>query len=114
MPGEPLINGHNVVLNLFLQSAPAGFSLVGLLPILLIFGVFYFLLFLPMQRQRKQTQKMLANLQNGDVVVTSGGIIGSITAIEDDSLVLRVKPDNIKLQVSRSSVTSVVSGEGKK
>jgi len=67
-----------------------------------------------MQRQKKQTQKMLAALQNGDTVLTSGGIVGSIVAIDDDTVVLRVKPDNVKLQVSRSSVTSLVSGEGKK
>jgi preprotein translocase subunit YajC len=103
-----------VVLNLFLQSAPTN-SLLGFLPILLIFGIFYFLLFLPMQRQRKQTQKMLASLQNGNVVVTSGGIVGTIVSIDsDDTLVLRVKPDNVKIQVSRSSVSSMVSGEGKK
>ncbi|MGA2197284.1 MAG: preprotein translocase subunit YajC [Bryobacteraceae bacterium] len=89
---------------------------MGLLPILLIFGVFYFLLFLPMQRQKKNTQKMLAGLQNGNTVTTSGGIIGTIVAIddEDQTLVLRVKPDNIKIQVSRASVSSLVSGEGKK
>jgi len=102
-----------VVLNLYLQSAPSS-SLLGFLPILLIFGIFYFLLFLPMQRQRKQTQKMLAGLQNGNTVATSGGIIGTIVAIEDDTLVLRVKPDNIKIQVARSSVSSMISGEGKK
>ena len=103
-----------MVLNLFLQTATPN-SLLGLLPILLIFGIFYFLLFLPMQRQRKQQQKMLAALQNGQVVVTSGGIVGTIVAIEgDDTLVLRVKPDNVKLQVSRSSVSSLVSSEGKK
>ena len=67
-----------------------------------------------MQRQKKQTQTMLAGLQNGNTVVTSGGIVGTIIAIEDDILVLRVKPDNIKLQVSRSSVASLVSGEVKK
>jgi preprotein translocase subunit YajC len=103
-----------VVLNLFLQSSPTS-SLLGFLPILLIFGIFYFLLFLPMQRQRKQTQKMLAGLQNGNMVVTSGGIVGTIVSIDsDDTLVLRVKPDNVKIQVSRSSVSSLVSGEGKK
>ena len=86
-----------------------------LLPILLIFGIFYFLLFLPMQRQRKQTQKMLAALQNGNTVVTSGGIVGTIVAIEsDDTLVLRVKPDNVKIQVARSSVSSLVTSDSKK
>jgi len=89
--------------------------MANLLPILLIFGIFYFLLFLPMQRQRKQTQKMLAGLQNGNTVVTSGGIVGTIVAIDnDDTLVLRVKPDNVKIQVSRSSVSSLYTGEAKK
>ena len=71
-------------LNLILQASAPGGSLLGFLPILLIFGIFYFLLFLPMQRQRKQTQKMLAGLQNGNTVVTSGGIVGTIIAIENE------------------------------
>jgi preprotein translocase subunit YajC len=96
---------------LFQAAAPAANSWMGFLPILLIFAIFYFLLFLPMQRQRKNTQKMLAALKNGDTVVTSGGIIGTIVAIEsgDDSLVLRVKPSDIKIQVTRSAVTSLAS-----
>jgi preprotein translocase subunit YajC len=102
-----------VVLNLILQAATPGSSLGMTLPILMMFGVLYFLLFLPMQRQKKQTQKMLAGLQNGDTVVTSGGVVGTIVALEDDSLVLRVKPDNVKLQFARSSVTNLVSGEKK-
>ena len=107
----------NVLLTLFLfdAAAPAGNPLVGFLPILLIFGIFYFLLFLPMQKQRKNTQKMLAGLQTGQVVVTSGGIVGTVVAIEaDDTLVLRVKPDNVKIQVARSAASSLFSGEGKK
>jgi preprotein translocase subunit YajC len=104
-----------VVFNLLLQASPAGnSSLLSFLPILLIFGIFYFLLFLPMQKQKKQQQKMLAALQNGQTVVTSGGIVGAIVAIDDDTLTLRVKPDNIKIQVTRSAVSSVVSSEVKK
>jgi preprotein translocase subunit YajC len=71
-----------------------------------------------MQRQRKQTAKMLSGLQTGDSVVTSGGIVGTIVALESDTLVLRVKPDNIKIQVARSAVSSMAStaasSEGKK
>ena len=104
----------NVVPNFFLQTQSTPGSLLGYLPILLIFGIFYFLLFLPMQRQKKQTQKMLSSLENGNVVVTSGGIVGTIVAIEgDDTLVIRVKPDNIKLQVSRSAVSGL-AGDVKK
>jgi preprotein translocase subunit YajC len=109
---EPL-PGRNVYFNLFLQSPATGSPYGMLLPMLLIFGIFYFLLFLPMQRQKKQQQKMLAGLQNGNTVVTSGGIVGTIVAIEnDDTLVLRVKPDNVKLQVSRSAVSNLL-GENK-
>ena len=87
---------------------------MGFLPILLIFGIFYFLLFLPMQRQRKQTQKMLSSLENGQTVVTSGGIVGTIVSLDNENVILRVKPDNIKLQVARSAVSSLVSTEVKK
>ena len=84
--------------------------MLSFLPILLIFGIFYFLLFLPMQRQKKQQQKMLRELQNGNTVLTSGGIVGTIVTIgDDDTLVLRVKPDNVKLQVARSAVSSLVT-----
>ena len=70
---------------------------------------------MPMQRQRKAQQKMLAGLQNGNVVTTSGGVVGTIVAIDsDDTVVIRVKPDGVKLQVTRSSVSSLVSAEGKK
>ena len=84
--------------------------MLGFLPILLIFGIFYFLLFLPMQRQKKQQQKMLRELQNGQTVLTSGGIVGTIITIsEDETVVLRVKPDNVKLQVARSAVSGLVT-----
>ncbi len=89
--------------------------MLGFLPIILIFAIFYFLLFLPMQRQKKQQQKLLANLKPGDAVLTSGGIVGAIVSIgDDDTLVLRVKPDNIKIQVARSAVSNLLSGEVKK
>jgi len=106
-----------VIPSLYLQTAtpsgPLG-SLAGLLPILLIFAIFYFLLFMPMQKQRKQQKAMLAGLENGNEVVTSGGIIGTIVAMDGDKLVLRVKPDNVKIQVTRSSVSNLVAAEVKK
>jgi preprotein translocase subunit YajC len=109
---------YNVVFNLFLDASSSPNSMLGFLPILLIGGIFYFLLFLPMQRQRKQTAKMLAGLQNGDNVLTSGGIVGTIVSLDSDTVVLRVKPDNIKIQVARSAVSSMASAasssEGKK
>ena len=92
-----------------LQSSPS--SLLGLAPIVLIFAIFYFLLFLPMQKQKKQQQKMLRELKTGDAVVTSGGVVGTITAIDAETLILRVKPDNLKLQFARSAVSSLVASE---
>jgi preprotein translocase subunit YajC len=98
----------------FLQSGAPSSSPLSFLPIILIFAIFYFLLFLPMQRQKKQTAKMLSELQSGNVVITSGGIVGTIVSIgDDDTLILRVKPDNIKIQIARSAVTSLVSKESK-
>ena len=97
-------------LSLFLQATqPSSNPVLGFLPILLIFGIFYFLLFLPMQRQKKQQKQMLANLEPGKTVLTSGGIIGTVTAInEDDTLIIRVKPDNLKIQIARSAVAGLV------
>lgn len=77
----------------------------------LIFGVFYFLLIMPMQRQRKQQKEMVASLQPGNVVQTAGGLIGTVLSLSesDDTLVIRVKPDNIKLQVARSAVSGLLA-----
>ncbi|MCX6586560.1 MAG: preprotein translocase subunit YajC [Acidobacteria bacterium] len=95
----------------FLLQLPTANSLIGFLPMIAIFAIFYFLLFLPMQRQKKQTAEMLANLKSGDEVVSTGGIIGTIVAVNatDDTLVIRVKPDNIKLQVARTAIASLVT-----
>jgi len=57
---------------------------------------------------------MLSELKAGDAVVTSGGIVGTITAIDGDTLTLRIRPDNVKLQFARSAVSTVVQPEGAK
>jgi len=64
-----------------------------------------------MQRQKKQLKQMLESLKSGHVVQTSGGIVGTILSVnsEDDTLIIRVKPDNIKLQVARSAVAALIS-----
>ena len=102
-------------LSFLLQSQSPFNAYGGMIPIVLIFGIFYFLLFMPMQKQKKRQAKMLADLQNGQTVVTTGGIVGSIVGMnpEDDTLVLRVKPDNVKLQVARSAVSGLVKTEPK-
>ena len=95
---------------ILLQTAvpSANSFLSGLLPIVLMIAIFYFLVFMPMRRQQKNQKEMLKALSNGQTVVTSGGIIGTIIGVNDDTLILRVKPDNVKIQVSRSAVTNVL------
>src|SRR5690242_14885949 len=96
----------------FLQAKDSGGALGwGLLPLILIFGVFYFLLIMPQQRRQKKWQNMLNELKNGDKVVTSGGLKGTVIALRDDSLHLRVPPDNLKIEVTRSSIVSVTTPE---
>lgn len=83
-------------------------------PYVLIGVVFYFLLFMPMQRQKKRTAQMLSELKSGDNVVTTSGIVGTVTSVDGDTIVLRVKPDNLKLQFARSAVSTLVPPEGSK
>ena len=97
---------------IILQQQPAANPVMGFLPLIIIVAIFYFLVFMPMQRQKKQQAEMLAGLQAGNEVVTSGGIVGTIVSISGDLLVVRVKPDNVKLQFSRSAVASIVKTEG--
>jgi len=81
------------------------------LPLILIFAIFYFLLILPQQRRQKKWQAMLGALKTGDRVTTSGGLRGTIIALRDDTVHLRVPPDNLRLEVLRSSVVSVAGPE---
>jgi len=90
-------------------GAPNGFSM--LLPILLIIPLFYLLLIRPQQKRQKQWQQMLGGIKSGDRVTTAGGIRGTIISIKDDSIVVRVPPDNLKLEVSKSAIASVTTQE---
>jgi len=90
------------------QSPAGGMGLLGcVLPLIFIFAIFYFLLIRPQQTRQKKWQAMLGELKTGDRVVTSGGLRGSIMSMKDDSLVLRVPPDNLKLEVTRASIVTV-------
>jgi len=89
----------------------ASSPVASFLPLIAIVAIFYFLVFMPMQKQKKAQAQMLADLQTGAEVLTTGGIVGTIVNITGDLLILRVKPDNIKLQLSRASVASLVRQE---
>ena len=97
-------------LALWLQF-PGGSGLLGLAPLLFIFGIFYFLLILPQQRKQKKWQAMLSELKTGDKIVTTGGLRGTIMSLKEDAVTLRVPPDNLKLEVTRASVVSVAPAE---
>jgi len=93
------------------EPAPAAGNSIGLLMIVAVFAIFYFLLILPAQRRQRRVQKMHAALKNGDRVVTTGGIRGTIVSIKNDSIHLRVPPDQLKMEVLRSAVAHVEGEE---
>ena len=79
---------------------------MAFLPLIIIMGIFYVLLILPAQRRQKKTQEMINALKNGDKVVTSGGIFGTIVGMEGDTIQLRIA-DQVKVKVLRSAVTGL-------
>jgi preprotein translocase subunit YajC len=92
-------------------ALPTGFA--SLLPILLMIVVFYFLLIRPQQKRQRTWQDMLGNLKPGDRITTSGGIRGTILAIKDDTIQLRIPPDNLRIEVVKSAIASVTQEETK-
>lgn len=110
MAAEAIFASAHGGLALWLQM-PSGTSLFALAPLLFIFAIFYFFLIMPQQRRQKKWQAMLAELKTGDKVVTSGGLRGTIMSLKDDSVTLRVPPDNLKLEVTRGSIVSVTTAE---
>lgn len=103
----------NVVHLLALQTAGSA-GWLGFAPLIFIFAIFYFLLIMPQQRKQKKWQQMLSELKTGDKVVTSGGLRGTIVALKEESVHLRVPPDNLRLEVTRASVVSVATEEAGK
>ena len=92
-------------LSLMAQGTGAG-GLMAFAPLLIIMVIFYVLLILPAQRRQKKTQSMLNELKNGDKVVTTGGLFGTIVGLEGDSIQLRIA-DQVKVKVLRSAVASL-------
>ena len=87
--------------------------IIGVLPLIFIFVIFYFVLIRPQQQRQRKWQEMLNTLKNGDRVVTSGGIRGTIISVKDDAVQLRVPPDNLRIEVARSAVVSMAGEENK-
>jgi preprotein translocase subunit YajC len=89
------------------QAAPAGggSAFTTLIPLVLIFGVFWLMVIRPQQKKAKQHNEMLNQLRPGDVVVTQGGIIGRISGIKDLEVTIEVQ-QGVRLKVLRTHVTS--------
>lgn len=89
-------------------AAKGGFDIMSLLPFVMIFIVFYFLLIRPQQKKVKQHQSLLANLRRGDKVVTAGGIIGQIDRIINDQEVSIEIAEGVKTKFAKQMITDVI------
>jgi len=90
----------------------AGGGLGFLVPMLLVFGVFYLLLIRPQQKKQRQLQAQIADLKAGDKIITTGGVIGTITAVKDASFMVRSAEKTI-LEIARSAVAGIDNEEKK-
>lgn len=91
---------------LLATAAPAQNPLLAWVPMILIFGIMYVLLFLPMRRRQKALQKLIENLKRGDKVITNGGLVGEIAEVEPKFVHLKVAP-NVKLKIAKSAVAGL-------
>lgn len=88
-------------------TAPAGSGLIGLLPIVLIFVIGYYVMIRPQMRRQKDQQRLISALKTGDDVITASGIHGRITNVKETTVIVKVA-DNVKLEMEKSAVTNVV------
>lgn len=84
-----------------------------LIPLGLMFGIMYFLVILPQQRQRKKVQEMLSAVKNGDKVITTSGIYGTINGMDGDTIILKIA-DQVKIRISRAAIAQVEASEDAK
>ncbi len=90
-------------------GAPAGFDLISLMPLVLIFVVFYFLLFRPQQKKMKAHRELISALKRGDKVLTAGGIIGTVVKIEDDNTLLVEIAKDVRVRIARGTISELLS-----
>ena len=88
-------------------DAGAGSGLIGILPMILIFVVFYFLLIRPQQKRAKEHRNMVANLAKGDEVVTNGGTLGKILEVDENFLTVEVA-EGVQIKVQRAAVSQMM------
>ncbi len=92
--------------NLFVAAGGAPSGLIQILPLILIGGIFYFLLIAPERRRRKQLQATVEALKRGDRVVTQGGLYGEVVSTEPTSVILKIA-DGVKVKVTKAAVSGL-------
>ena len=94
-----------------MQDAGGTGTLLQFVPILIIFVIFYFLLIAPARKRQKALRAMISNLKKGDRVLTTGGLLGEVTSVKDDVIVLKLA-DNIKVRVTQAAVAGLQGSGG--
>ena len=97
---------------LYAQAPQAGQPslLASLLPLIILFAIFYFLVILPQQRQAKQHKEMVENLKKGDKIITTGGIIAEVVKNEPEFLKVKIN-DNVEVKLDKSAVARKLNDE---
>jgi preprotein translocase subunit YajC len=117
--GKGRKSGKNMFATMTLQ-APSGLGAAlgsPLVMMVIVMGIFYVMLILPQQRQRKKLQEMLSTLKAGDKVITNGGIYGVINGIDGDTVILKIADTGsspVKIRIARSAITQVEASEDAK
>ena len=89
------------------EGTPQVNPLVQFMPMILIFVIFYFLMIRPQQKKQKELQTMITQLKKGDKVVTTGGILGTVSSLQDDYVVLTVGGSDTKIEVLKSAIAGL-------
>jgi preprotein translocase subunit YajC len=87
----------------------AGFDLISLMPLVLIFVVFYFLLIRPQQKKMKAHRELISALKRGDKVLTAGGIAGTVVKVEDDNMLLVEIAKDVRVRVARGTISELLT-----
>ncbi|HKD49240.1 MAG TPA: preprotein translocase subunit YajC [Candidatus Acidoferrum sp.] len=86
-----------------------------LIPLALMFGIMYFMVIMPQQRQRKKTQAMLSALKTGDKIITGSGIYGTISGIDGEAVILKISSEpQVKIRIARAAIAQVEAQEDAK
>jgi preprotein translocase subunit YajC len=109
--GSPSLSGSMEFLTLLAQAAPAGAPqppvIFQFLPLIIIAVLFYFLLIRPQQKKQKEHQQLVSSVKTGDKVVTSAGIHGIVANVKETTLLIKVA-DNVKIEMDKAAVASVL------